>query len=164
VETASELGVEKGDSRLRWGVALMIVGALIIVAYGVIFFVNNFNGFYEMGIGHHQVDKTEAEIKAFSPSLRDYISHLHIAVAGLLASTGLFVIVLTWFGVRRGQLWAWVSAVAISTFALAAVLPSHYVYGLGTAKHLGGAYVAAVVFFAGALLALGPVRRASARS
>jgi hypothetical protein len=147
------------DSFLRWGTGLMILGALAIIALGVIFFVNNFTSFFELGIGAGQVDKDEAEIKAFSPSLRDYISHLHIAVSGLLATTGLFVILLTWYGVRRRQLWAWIGAVVISTFALVTVLPSHYAYDLGTLGHLGIAYVASATFFVGALLALWDLRR-----
>jgi hypothetical protein len=49
------------------------------------------------------------QIQNFSGDLHHhYISHRLIAVSGFIAATGIAVVVLTWFGVRRGLLWAWV--------------------------------------------------------
>jgi hypothetical protein len=64
------------------------------------------------------------------------------------------VALLSWFGVRRGHLWAWVGAVAAPVLAPAVALPAHYPYHLDTLGHLGLIYVATGVFVAGALVAL----------
>ncbi|MEX1357923.1 MAG: hypothetical protein WD981_04815, partial [Gaiellaceae bacterium] len=67
VSTSAEAGESQA---LRAGSALMIVGAIMFVAYAVVFFVRNFTGsFLELGIGPEQVDKSKAQIEAFSPSL-----------------------------------------------------------------------------------------------
>jgi hypothetical protein len=50
------------------------------------------------------------------------VSHLHIAVLGFIAATGLAVLFLVAFGVRRGALWAWVGAVAAPVLGLAVAL------------------------------------------
>jgi hypothetical protein len=64
---------------------------------------------------------------------------------------------LAWFGVRRGYLWAWISAVAVPVLGLAVALPSHYPYGFDTIGHLGLIYLATAIFVVGAALALKPV-------
>ena len=126
---------------LRVGGGLMTLGAAAFIGYGMILFIRNFSdSFLELGIGPGQVDVGKAEIQAFSPTLAHYITHLHLAVAGFLAATGVAVGFLAWFGVRRGQLWAWVGAVAAPVLALAVALPAHYPYNLDTAGHLGPIY------------------------
>jgi hypothetical protein len=139
---------------LRAGVGLMTLGAVAFIGYAVIFFVRNFtDSFLELGIGPGEVDVGKTQIEAFSPSLYDYISHLHIAVSGFIAATGLAVAALSWFGVRRGYLWAWVAAVATPVLGLAVALPAHYPYGFDTIGHLGLIYLATAIFVVGALLA-----------
>lgn len=147
--------VQVSESRdLRWGTALMTLAGLAFIGYAVIFFIRNFtDNFLELGIGPEQVDRNKNEIEAFSPSLYDYISHLHIAVSGFIAAAGLAVVVLSWFGVRRGYLWAWVGAVATPVLGLAVALPAHYPYGFDTLGHLGLIYLATAIFVVGALLA-----------
>ena len=138
---------------LRWGVYLMSFGALAFVGYAVIFFVRNFtDSFLELGIGPGEVSVGKTEIEAFSPSLYDYISHLHIAVSGFIAATGVAVFALAWFGVRRKYGWAWVAAVASPVLGLAVALPAHYPYGFDTIGHLGLIYLATAIFVVGALL------------
>ena len=145
----------RATSRLALGAGLMALAGLAFVGYAVIFFVRNFtDAFLELGIGPQQVDVGKAEIEAFSPSLADYVSHLHIAVSGFIAAAGIAVVALAWFGVRRGQMWAWVTAVLVPVVALAVALPAHYPYGLATIGHLGLVYLATVVFVVGALIAL----------
>jgi hypothetical protein len=61
---------------------------------------------------------------------------------------------LAWFGVRRGYMWAWVSAVVVPVLGLAVALPSHYPYGFDTIGHLGLIYLATAIFVVGAALAL----------
>jgi len=141
------------SSALKAGVGLMTLGALAFIGYAVIFFVRNFtDSFLELGIGPGEVDVGKTQIEAFSPSLYDYVGHLHIAVSGFIAATGLAVAALAWFGVRRGQVWAWVAAVAAPVLGLAVALPAHYPYGFATIGHLGLIYLATATFVVGALL------------
>jgi hypothetical protein len=138
---------------LKWGVYLMSFAALAFIGYAIIFFVRNFtDSFLELGIGPEQVSVGKTEIEAFSPSLYHYIGHLHIAVSGFIASTGLAVAALAWFGVRRRYVWAWVAAVAAPVLGLAVALPAHYPYGFDTIGHLGLIYLATAIFVAGAVL------------
>ena len=73
---------------------------------------------------------------------------------GFIAATGLAVLFLVAFGVRRGELWAWVGAVAAPVLGLAVALPAHYPNGFDTLGHLGLIYLAVVIFVVGALVAL----------
>jgi hypothetical protein len=144
-----------GEVRLRAGSWLMGVAAVGFIGYAVIFFVRNFtDSFLELGIGPNEVNVGKDQIQAFSPSLFHYVSHLHVAVSGFIAATGLAVLFLVVYGVRRGQLWAWVGAVAAPVLALAVALPAHYPNHFDTFGHLGLIYLAVVIFVAGALLAL----------
>ena len=139
---------------LKAGVWLMSLGAVAFIGYAAIFFARNFtDSFLEVGIGAEQVSVGKTEIEAFSPSLYDYISHLHIAVSGFIAATGLAVAALAWFGVRREYMWAWVAAVAAPVLGLAVALPAHYPYGFDTVGHLGLIYLATAIFVVGAVLA-----------
>jgi hypothetical protein len=143
------------STALKAGVWLMTLGSVAFIGYAVIFFARNFtDSFLELGIGPDQVSVGKAEIEAFSPSLYDYISHLHIAVSGFIAATGLAVAALAWFGVRRRYMWAWVAAVAAPVLGLAVALPAHYPYGFDTIGHLGLIYLATAIFVVGAVLAL----------
>jgi cytochrome bd-type quinol oxidase subunit 2 len=143
------------STALKAGVWLMTLGSVAFIGYAVIFFVRNFtDSFLELGIGPDQLSVGKTEIEAFSPSLYDYISHLHIAVSGFIAATGLAVAALAWFGVRRRYMWAWVAAVAAPVLGLAVALPAHYPYGFDTIGHLGLIYLATAIFVVGAVLAL----------
>jgi hypothetical protein len=133
----------------------MGVAAVGFIGYAVIFFVRNFtDSFLELGIGPNEVSVSKDQILEFSPSLFHYVSHLHVAVSGFIAATGLAVLFLVVYGVRRGQLWAWVGAVAAPVLALAVALPAHYPNDFDTLGHLGLIYLAVLIFVAGALLAL----------
>ena len=136
----------------------MGAAAVGFIGYAVIFFVRNFtDAFLELGIGSNEVDVGKAEIEAFSPSLLEYVGHLHIAVSGFIAATGLAVLFLVAFGVRRGQLWAWVGAVSAPVLGLAVALPAHYPNSFDTIGHLGLIYLATVIFVVGAVLTLLPM-------
>jgi hypothetical protein len=151
-----------GTSRLRVGSAVMALAGLGFIGYAVMFFVRNFtNSFLELGIGHNEVSVGKDEIKAFSPSLYEYIGHLHIAISGFIAATGLAVVALAWFGVRRGQIWAWVAAVAAPVLALAVALPAHYPNDFDTFGHLGLIYADTLLFAVGALIALAGLRESA---
>jgi hypothetical protein len=146
---------ERSGTALRTGSWLMGIAAAGFIGYAVIFFVRNFtDSFLELGIGPNEVNVGKDEIQQFSPSLFEYVSHLHIAVSGFIAATGLAVLFLVAYGVRRGELWAWVGAVAAPVLGLAVALPAHYPNGFDTLGHLGLIYLAVVIFMAGAVLAL----------
>jgi hypothetical protein len=153
---AAERRPAEAEGALRWGSWLMgLAAGGGFIGYAVIFFVLNFTDkFLELGIGPEQVDVGRDQIQAFSPSLFEYISHLHIAVSGFLASTGLAVLFLVAYGVRRRQIWAWVGAVLAPVVGLAIAIPSHYPYGLATIGHLGLIYLAVAIFVVGALVTL----------
>ncbi len=140
---------------LKLGSVLMLLAAVGFIGYAVIFFVRNYtDSFLELGIGPNEVSVGKSEIIAFSPSLYHYIGHLHIAVSGFIAATGLAVVFLVWFGVRRGHLWAWVGAVAAPVLGLLVALPAHYPNNFDTIGHLGLIYLAVLIFLAGGLLSL----------
>jgi hypothetical protein len=153
---------ETGSS-LRWGSILMGAAAVGFIGYAVIFAIMNFTAqFLELGIGPEQVDVGKQEIQAFSPSLYHYVGHLHLATAGFIASTGLAVLFLVAYGVRRGQMWAWVGAVAAPVLGLAVALPAHYPNNFDTIAHLGLIYLATAIFVVGALMALRGLRAGAA--
>lgn len=142
------------DRNLRTGSWLMGFAAAAFIGYAVVFFVLNFtDAFLELGIGPEQVEVGRSEIEAFSPSLFHYIGHLHIAVSGFIAATGVAVFFLVVYGVRRGELWAWVGAVAAPVLGLVVALPAHYPNNFDTLAHLGPIYLATAVFVVGAVLA-----------
>jgi hypothetical protein len=150
-----ETSAERSAGALRAGSWLMGIAAVGFIGYAVIFFVRNFtDSFLELGIGPGEVNVGKEEIQAFSPSLFHYIGHLHIAVSGFIAATGVAVLFLVAYGVRRGEMWAWVGAVTAPVLGLAVALPAHYPNGFDTIGHLGLIYLAVVIFVAGALLAL----------
>jgi hypothetical protein len=162
--TSAKAGQGSSEGWLRIGSGLMSVGALAFVGYAVIFFVLNFtDSFLELGIGSEQVASGKDEIKAFDNDLYHYISHLHIAVSGFIAATGLAVAALAWYGVRRGYGWAWVAAVAAPVLGLVIALPAHYPWGFATIGHLGLIYLATAIFVIGAALSGKALRDAQTR-
>jgi hypothetical protein len=141
------------SAAVRHGATTMAVAAAGFVGYAALFLVRNFtDAFLELGIGPGEVDVDKHQIQQFSPGLYHYVSHLQIAVSGFIAATGLAVLLLAAYGVRSGQAWAWVAAVAAPVLGLAVALPAHYPWHLDTLGHLGLIYLATVVFVAGALL------------
>ena len=142
----------------------MTLAGLGFIVYGIIFFVVNLtDSFLELGIGPEQVDKGKAEIEAFSPQLFHYVSHLQLALSGFIAATGLAVAALSWYGVRRGERWAFYTAVVVPVLALAVALPAHYPWGLATIGHLGLIYLAVAVFLVGVVMVFMSMRAPAAR-
>jgi hypothetical protein len=153
--TADRARPARAEANLRWGSWLMGAAAIGFIGYALIFLIRNFtDSFLELGIGPGQVSVGKDQIQQFSASLYHYIAHLHIAVSGFIAATGVAVLFLAAFGVRRGEMWAWVGAVVAPVLGLAVALPAHYPYHLDTIGHLGLIYLATAIFIVGALLAL----------
>ena len=141
------------NGAVRTGATLMAIAAAGFIGYAGLFLARNFTGsFLELGIGPDQVDVTKDQLQQFSPSLAHYLSHLHLALAGFIAATGLAVLLLAVYGVRAGHGWAWGAAVAAPVLGLAVALPAHYPWNLDTFGHLGLIYLATLVFAVGALL------------
>src|SRR5215217_183290 len=152
VEAAPRTLVEE-EPWFRWGSWLMGLAAIGFIGYGVIFFIRNFtDSFLELGIGPNEVNVGKDQIAQFSPSLYQYISHLQIALSGFIAATGLAVLFMVAYGVRRGHGWAWVGAVASAVLALAVALPAHYPNHFDTLGHLGLIYLATLIFVLGAVM------------
>lgn len=140
------------SARVRVGTLLMWLAGAAQVLSGLHFLRQNFGeGFLERGITPAEVGVSKAEIGAFNQDLLQYISHLHINVAGLGIALGMAVIALAWIGVRSGMRWAWWTAVVTVAIAAGIGIPPHFTYGLATIGHLGPSVAILTVFTIGAL-------------
>src|SRR5260221_1284378 len=144
------------NSALDRGAALMLIASLAFIGYAVVFLLRNFAGSgFELGVRTLN-GVTRDNLNALNPAIVHYIGHLHVATAGFIAATGIAVAALSWYGVRRGEWWAWIAAVASAVVGLLIALPYHYTgtFEFNWVTHLGPIYVATLVFVVGALLAL----------
>jgi hypothetical protein len=144
------------ESGLNRGAILMLIASLAFIGYAVVFLLRNFSGSgFELGVDTLN-GVTRANLNALNPAIVHYIGHLHVAVAGFIAATGIAVAALSWYGVRRGEWWAWIAAVLSPVVGLAIALPYHYMgtFAFDWVAHLGPIYLATAVFVVGALLAL----------
>jgi len=142
------------------GTWMVVVAGLGLIGYGCFFVVRNFTGFIELGLTPALIGGTPDEIRAFSPRLFNYISHLQVAIAGFIIALGVAVISLAWNGMRVHERWAARTVAAIVVVAVTLTLPLHYVYGLATWGHLGTLYVDVLLLLGGSALSL----RASGRA
>jgi hypothetical protein len=148
--------VTEPNPALQRGSNLMLVGVLIFLAYSVVFFIRGFSGEgFEIGVASLN-GVTSSDLNALNPAIMAYITHLHLAVAGFIASTSLAVMALCYFGVRQGAWWAWLAAMVSPVVGLAAALPKHYMgeFDLDWVTHLGPVYLGTLIFVAGGLWAL----------
>jgi hypothetical protein len=151
------------NSGLNQGAALMSIAGLAFVGYAVVFLFRNFSGGgFELGVATLN-GVTPDQLNTLNPAIMHYIAHLHIATAGFIAATGIAVAALSWYGVRRGEWWAWIAAVVSPVVGLAVALPYHYTgtFTFDWVAHLGLIYIATLVFVVGALLALRAMTRHS---
>ena len=147
------------SSRTNLGANLVLLAGVGLVGYGVMFLVRNFTGFIELGLTPQLIGGTPEEIRAFSPHLYHYISHLQVAVAAFIIALGIAVIALAWNGIRTGQRWALWTAFLAPVVGVGLALPLHYSYGFGTLGHLGLIYLDAAILLAGTVLAAKALRR-----
>jgi len=144
------------NSGLSQGAGLMLIASLAFLGYAVVFFFRNFaGGGFELGVTTLNGVTPDA-LNALNPAIMYYIKHLHLAISGFVAATAIAVGALSWYGVRRGEWWAWIAAVVSAVVGLVVALPYHYLGHLefDWTRHLGPIYVATVIFIIGALLAL----------
>jgi hypothetical protein len=142
-----------GTSRLGLGANLVALSGVGLVGYGVMFLIRNFTGFIELGLTPEHVGGTPAQIRNFSPDLYEYISHLQVAVSGFIIALGVAVIALAWYGIKKGERWALLTAFVSPVIAVAVALPLHFPYGIGTLGHLGLIYLDALILVVGTALA-----------
>lgn len=141
--------------KLRWGAYLIAVSGIgfIVNALAIVYRVYLDPGF-EAGVGTLG-GVTRSELAATNHEVVHYIDHLHVNVAGLMAAAGIAMIILAWYGIRRGQRWAWATAIAIPGIFLAHSLPVHQTAGFtfDAITHLGPGLVWLPALLVGALLA-----------
>ena len=155
--------VETQNSSLNQGAALMSIASLAFIGYAAAFLVRSFaGGGFELGVDTLNGVGPD-NLDALNPAIMHYIKHVHVALSGFIAATGVAVAALSWYGVRRGEWWAWIAAVAAPVVGLAIALPYHYTgtFEFGWVAHLGPIYLATLLFVAGALLALRGMTRPS---
>lgn len=131
----------------------MAVAGIAFIGYGVVFLVLNFvgNGF-EIGVSQLG-GVTPGDL---NPTVAYYISHLHVATAAFIISTGIAVAGLSWYGVRQRLRWAWATAIVSAVVGLALALPMHWTgdaFAHNWVTHLGPIYLATGIFVVGAVLA-----------
>lgn len=134
------------------GAKIVALAGLGLIGYGILFLIQNFTGFIELGLTPDLAGATPEQIAAFSPQLYDYISHLQVALGGIIIALGVAVVSLAWFGIRTGQKWALWSAFLVPVIALVISLPLHYIYGLDTLGHLGPIYLDVVILIVGTVM------------
>ncbi len=146
---------------LKQGAILMAIAGLAFIGYAVAFLIRNFaSAGFELGVDTLN-GVTRDQLNALNPAIAHYIGHLHVATAGFIAGTGIAVAALSWYGVARGEMWAWVAAVITPVVALAVALPYHYTgtFQLNWVTHLGPIYLATLIFVVGALISLRAMTR-----
>lgn len=151
---------------LRKGALLMAISGVAFIGYGVVFLIWNFVGDgFELGVATLN-GVSRSELTAIEPGITHYISHLHVATAAFIISTGIAVTGLAWRGVTDGQLWAWTTAVAAAVLGLVIALPMHWIdlFEHQWVTHLGPIYLAVVVFVVGAAMSYQNLRFADSPS
>ncbi|MGH2523557.1 MAG: hypothetical protein ACRDH2_13720 [Anaerolineales bacterium] len=141
-----------GAASANAGANLVALAGVGLVGYGIMFLVRNFTGFIELGLTPEHVGGTPEQIRAFSPDLFEYISHLQVAVSAFIIALGVAVIALAWFGIRNGQKWALWTAFLTPVIGVVIAVPLHFPYGIGTLGHLGLIYLDAAILLAGTVL------------
>ena len=130
----------------------MALAGIGLIGYGILFLIQNFTGFIELGLNPDLVGTTPEQIAAFSPQLYDYISHIQVALGGVIIALGAAVVALAWFGIRTRQKWALWTALIAPVIALVIGVPLHYAYGLDTLGHLGPIYLDVVILIVGTVI------------
>lgn len=149
------------NSMVHRGAATMLVGAVIFLIYAVVFFFRAlWGGGFELGVATLN-GVTPEQLNQLNPAIMGYITHLHLATAGFIAATAIAVIGLTWYGVRAGAWWAWITAVISPVVGLAVALPMHYTgaFEHDWVSHLGPIYVGTLIFVVGAVMVLAALTR-----
>ena len=139
---------------LRNGALLMTLAGIAFVGYGLLFLVLSFVGSgFELGVDTLG-GLTKEALGTYNSALSVYVTHLHVALSGFIIATGFATAIMSWYGVRAMNWWAFVGAVLTPVIALIIALPLHYTGGfeMGPA-HLWPIYAAVVIFVIGVVMA-----------
>ena len=151
----STYGPADASRSLRWGAYLIAVSGVgfIVNALAMLYRVL-FDPSFEAGVSTLG-SVARADLAGTNPEVVHYIDHLHVNVAGLMAAGGIAMIALAWYGVRRGQRWAWAAAIALPVVFLGHSLPVHQTAGFSfdAVAHLGPGLVWLPALLVGAGLA-----------
>jgi hypothetical protein len=69
------------------------------------------------------------------------------------------VIALAWYGIRKGERWALLTAFLGPVIAVGVAVPLHFPYGIATIGHLGLIYLDALILLVGTVLAYTVLRK-----
>ena len=144
------------NKNLARGSLLMVLGALSFVGYGIVFYYLTLKGSaFELGVATLN-GLTRADLTTQFPEIIHYMDHIHVALSGFIISTGLAVAAIAHYSVRKGKLWAWVTAVASPVIALGFAIPMHYMnlFSVNWITHLAPIYIGTIIFVIGALMAI----------
>jgi hypothetical protein len=90
-------GTMSREQSLQRGSALMVLGALIFLAYAVVFFFLAFSSSgFEIGVATLNGVTTQ-QLNGINPAIMGYITHLHLATAGFIAATAIAAGGLAWY-------------------------------------------------------------------
>jgi len=151
------------NSMTHRGAVTMVAGAAIFLIYAIVFLFRAFSSTgFELGVATLN-GVTREQLDQLNPAITAYITHLHVATAGFIAATAVAVIGLTWYGVRAGAWWAWITAVISPVVGLVIALPLHYTgaFEHDWVSHLGPIYVGTLIFVVGAVMVLMGLMRKS---
>lgn len=152
------------NAPLRYGATIMAIAFLALIAFGLLLALRLFGG---QGVVESGVDigMTTAELAAFNSVLPAYIVHIRMAAAGMFVALGITGSGLAWYGVRRGQRWAWSVSVLAFVAGVTIGLPMHYVGGfhVDQLRHLGPPYAILALFVVGAGMAFTGLRSITGR-
>lgn len=146
--------------KLRWGSSLLVATAVLFLFQGVgMIYRATIENRYELGVtdlGGH----TATELAQTNPAVQSYIDHLAINLGGLMVAAGLAMAAIVWYGVRRGQLWALVTAVMVPTLYALIGLPIHQTveFEFHQLIHLGPAGLGVPLLLIGAVLSYQGIR------
>lgn len=142
------------NASLRYGSSIMALAFAGLGVFGAVLAARILGG---QGVLESGVDigSTTAELAAFNPALPHYIAHIRMAAAGMFVALGILGLAVTWYGIRRGQRWAWAAAVAALIVGTLIGLPLHYsgAFHVDQVRHLGPPYVLLALFVVGAVVA-----------
>jgi hypothetical protein len=156
VVNITRVGTMSRQQSLQRGSALMVLGALIFLAYAVVFFLLALSSSgFEIGVATLNGVTTQ-QLNGINPAIMGYITHLHLATAGFIAATAIAAGGLAWYGVRDGLWWAWITAVISPVLGLAVALPMHWMghFSYDWVSHVGPIYLGTIIYVVGVVVAL----------
>jgi hypothetical protein len=141
--------------RLRWGSSLLVVAGLLFTFQGLgTIYRGYFQTRFEPGV-HDLGGVTAHELAQQNPAVQSYIDHLAVNLGALMVVGGIAMVALVWFGVRDGQVWAYVTTLVFPVGFLLVTLPVHQTvhFHFDQVLHLGPAGIGTSIVVAGAVLA-----------